>query len=487
MKKIIIVLVCVSFLTLGLFAETTADNGNIVEALKKIVKKNNKLKKALNESLEKAKYRIEGGKECENKKGELDLSTLPNYIDGKVPGKLGEYYEYVEKTVKWTPQIDPQNPDKREDYNAICLFYFLVTQHPDLKPCDTKDCETYPEFEQWLKAFANQWGQYLDTCGSINNDIIEDFKKAPNYNVEDYIPEPSGWKTFNQFFARNIRPGRRPVDSPSDDSVIVSPADSVCQGQWKIDKYLNIVQEEDKKKERYLNTVLKGEGKKIKPRFKGTCLEVPAVESSPIVKWVLKSPKAKNRRQVKTAENRLQVKANKYNIRQLLDNSKYADKFKNGLFMHSFLNTYDYHRFHAPVGGYVREARTVTDSNTMKTKVVLYVDIINGKFEAADPTGYQFQQARGILIIESPLVGLVAVLPIGMAQVSSVTVFAEKGMKIAKGDQFGYFTFGGSDMVILFQKGVNITAIKNSKYLVGRPIAESDKVIRLEGRKYLKK
>ena len=271
--------------------------------------------------------------------------------------------------------------------------------------------------------------------------------------------------SFNQFFARDIRPGRRPVDSPSDDSVIVSPADSVCQGQWKIDKDLNIVVEDEKKKD--------------EPRFDGTCLDSPEIESRSVVK-------RKNASKPSKEKNYVKVKGIYYNIKELLADSPYKDKFKNGVFMHSFLNTYDYHRFHAPVGGFVREAKTITKSETTQTKVVLYVDIKNRKFDAADPAGYQFQQARGLLIIESPLVGFVAVLPIGMAQVSSVTIFAEEGMKIAKGDQFGYFTFGGSDMVILFQEGVNISAIKNSKYLVGRPIAEYGKVIRLNGNKYLK-
>ncbi|MDN2497194.1 hypothetical protein FHY52_10885 [Nocardia nova] len=27
---------------------------------------------------------------------------------------------------------------------------------------------------------------------------------------------------------------------------------------------------------------------------------------------------------------------------------------------------------------------------------------------------------------------------------------------MAKGDEFGYFTFGGSDIILLFQKGVEI-------------------------------
>jgi len=61
-----------------------------------------------------------------------------------------------------------------------------------------------------------------------------------------------------------------------------------------------------------------------------------------------------------------------------------------------------------------------------------------------DGTGYQFTQARGLIVIDSP-VGLVAVLPIGMGQVSSVNLTAQVGAHLAKGEEFGYFAFGGSD------------------------------------------
>ena len=46
--------------------------------------------------------------------------------------------------------------------------------------------------------------------------------------------------------------------------------------------------------------------------------------------------------------------------------------------------------------------------------------------------------------------GLVACLPVGMAQVSSVVLTAEVGAKLRKGEELGYFQFGGSDFVMIF-------------------------------------
>ena len=47
-----------------------------------------------------------------------------------------------------------------------------------------------------------------------------------------------------------------------------------------------------------------------------------------------------------------------------------------------------------------------------------------------------------------------AVLPIGMGQVSSVNwePAVKVGYKAKKGEMLGYFLFGGSDCVVLFQK-----------------------------------
>jgi len=53
--------------------------------------------------------------------------------------------------------------------------------------------------------------------------------------------------------------------------------------------------------------------------------------------------------------------------------------------------------------------------------------------------------------------GYVAVVPVGMCQVSSVN-FEEDivpGKKVSKGDPLGYFLFGGSDIVMLFSEDLD--------------------------------
>jgi len=43
-----------------------------------------------------------------------------------------------------------------------------------------------------------------------------------------------------------------------------------------------------------------------------------------------------------------------------------------------------------------------------------------------------------------------------MSQVASVVLTATGERHMAKGEEFGYFQFGGSDMIILFQAGVDV-------------------------------
>ena len=68
---------------------------------------------------------------------------------------------------------------------------------------------------------------------------------------------------------------------------------------------------------------------------------------------------------------------------------------------------------------------------------------------------------------------LVAVLPIGMGPISSVNLTPEVGARLHKGDEFGYFMFGGSDIVMLFQnKKAVINAEVGKKYLQRQRMGE---------------
>jgi phosphatidylserine decarboxylase len=316
-------------------------------------------------------------------------ATLAGAIDSagvEGIGDLESFYGYVDDLVTWIPV-------EREATPKVLTFHYIINQAPD------DALNEHPGFSDWMGRVAAAWGAFLDTPASAVG--IESFASLPEYAVDDYFVGPSGWQTFNQFFAREIRPGKRPIADPRDDAVIVSPADAIFMGAWPIDERSTIT-----------------------------------------------------------------VKDVEWRIADLLDDSPYADAFGNGIYTHGFLRITDYHRFHVPVGGVVREVRNVHGR--------VYLDVVrnqDGSLGAANGDSYQFDQERGLVIIESPTVGLVAVVPVGMTLISSVVLTPEVGARLRKGDLLGYFQFGGSDIVLLFQdRGVVLEAEVGTKYLQGQRI-----------------
>jgi phosphatidylserine decarboxylase precursor len=311
---------------------------------------------------------------------------------------LDDYLRYVDALVTWTPH---EHGDSRFIYDQLVKFYFFLDQEPVKRLQSPILPASRPQqltpLSEWIVEFAREWGSYLDTLESAGE--VDSFRTDPLFNWDEYMPSPSGYKTFNQFFARHAKPGMRPVAAISDDAVLVAPADSTFVGWWQVSQRSTIYVE----------------------------------------------------------EHALSIKGMEWSIHQLLEGSAYADRFAGGIFTHSFLNTFDYHRWHAPVRGKVLEARV------LQGQAYLDVDcqpaLVDGRnvnvLHTLDGTGYQFVQTRGLIVIESPI-GLVACLPMGMAQVSSVVITAEVGVTLRKGEELGYFQFGGSDFVMVFEHASNV-------------------------------
>ena len=103
--------------------------------------------------------------------------------------------------------------------------------------------------------------------------------------------------------------------------------------------------------------------------------------------------------------------------------------------------------------------------------------LLNGADEKHIVTG-NYKKSRGLIVLETSI-GLVAILPIGMCQVSSVVITAEVGMTVRKGEELSYFQFGGSDIIVLFEAASNVcfSAQKTIHYKMGVKIAQAYPVI----------
>jgi phosphatidylserine decarboxylase len=66
--------------------------------------------------------------------------------------------------------------------------------------------------------------------------------------------------------------------------------------------------------------------------------------------------------------------------------------------------------------------------------------------------------ARAIIVIEAddPVIGLMAFVPVGMSEVSSCMIDPKvaPGYRVGKGEELGYFQYGGSTHCLVFGPGV---------------------------------
>jgi phosphatidylserine decarboxylase len=58
-----------------------------------------------------------------------------------------------------------------------------------------------------------------------------------------------------------------------------------------------------------------------------------------------------------------------------------------------------------------------------------------------------------------------------MGHVSSVNIAAETGTMLSKGEEFGYFCYGGPDMILLFEQQITFTPNADTHYKQGQEIA----------------
>ncbi len=324
---------------------------------------------------------------------------------------LEEYYEFV----TWTETTMPWAIVKKEEYpeifdnifQGLCAFYFLIDQPlPELEDQGlvNNSLQYYEPFAKWLVTFSRSWGSFLDTEDSWNESYYQMALNDPNFGLQNgWYEDASNWKTFNQFFARYLKsPDMRPIASAGLDSVVVAFADSQPMGVWKINDSSNLI------------------GK----------------EGIPVKSATLKS------------------------ISKLIgEDSQYKDAFANGTFTHSFLNVNDYHRYHFPLGGIIKEARIIPGINPTGGEFWWDNDNKRYAFNPNAKIGWQSVETRGCVILETNEYGLVALMPIGMAAVNSVNLEENitPGTTVKKGDMLGHFAFGGSDFIMIFQDGVTFT------------------------------
>ncbi|CAG8902684.1 unnamed protein product [Penicillium egyptiacum] len=352
---------------------------------------------------------------------ETAVEDAPRDMGAEGISTLDNFLQYCDDLLRWVPKVSSTGD---EMLRKILVFYWVIDQ-PEVRdlqtPISPENSNTDLNWlSYWLVCFARQQGQYLSTPESAA--AVYTFYINDKYNKEakKWEEPKDGWLSFNHWFARrwkNINRAR-PVASPNNPNVIVHPADSIYDGSWPIEN--GIVE-----------------------------IKIKGVEIS----WPIKD------------------------LLRVQDNDT---TWNQGQFMHAFLGPSDYHRQHSPVTGKVVEVRKIQNQVYLQVAQKQGEDTIfadrailrapeeverrkgariqsNEDLDAPDEAGYQWCQTRGLIIIDTAGYGnhgKVAILPIGMAHVSSVVMCVNKDDVVKKGDTISYFQFGGSDCVVVFEKQV---------------------------------
>jgi phosphatidylserine decarboxylase len=135
------------------------------------------------------------------------------------------------------------------------------------------------------------------------------------------------------------------------------------------------------------------------------------------------------------------IKGSEFTLKRFLQNDELVDKFKDGAMAIIRLGPADYHRFHFPVSGKI--------STTTK---------ISGHYYSVSPLALKnslrifCENKREYSILSTLKYGDVLMMEVGASMVGSIFQNFKPYSAITKGEEKGYFSFGGSTIVLLFEK-----------------------------------
>jgi phosphatidylserine decarboxylase len=134
------------------------------------------------------------------------------------------------------------------------------------------------------------------------------------------------------------------------------------------------------------------------------------------------------------------IKGTRFDVVSFLNNARLAQKYLDGTLVVIRLAPFDYHRFHFPMSGSVSP-----------------VTRIEGDYYSVNPLALRKMaeifclNKREFTILSNPLFGDVVMMEVGATMVGSI-IQTYTGNSVRKGDEKGYFKFGGSTVVLLFEK-----------------------------------
>ena len=307
---------------------------------------------------------------------------------GSCFNSIEQMCDELNKFIKQTPQFNQ---------NFLCgcdisqLYFNCSANHSGLS------FFLNSEINLLFKNILNEWKEYLDSDQSFTitnngNWLCEEAKRI--YKFDDYITDFNDipyFKSWNSFFTRKLKAGRRAFEGMNDNNIIQIPNDGTFI------KY--------------------NENIKLKDKF-----------------WIKTIP---------------------YSLTEIFSNHAYGKLFENGNIFQTYLRPFDYHNYHAPVSGTIKDIITI-DGAYFSYFVWMHSELESN--ENIDGTislpWWLHINARSILIIDTKEFancGLIAYVAVGMGEISSIDINCKIGDIVNKGDCIGCFKYGGSSIAVITQ------------------------------------
>ncbi|WJX26286.1 phosphatidylserine decarboxylase [Trifolium repens] len=231
--------------------------------------------------------------------------------------------------------------------------------------------------KELLQNISEKQGAKMDSLESAADipKFVESYKGQINLAEVKYPLEH--FKTFNEFFIRELKPGSRPIASAEHDNIAVCGADCRLMAFKSVD------------------------------------------DSS-----------------------RFWIKGRKFSVQGLLGKEMCSSAFADGTLVIFRLAPQDYHRFHLPVSGTIEQFVNIPGCLFTVNPIA-----VNSKY-----CNVFTENKRVVSIISTVDFGKVAFVAIGATMVGSINFTKKKGDYVKKGDEFGYFSFGGSTVICVFEK-----------------------------------
>jgi len=338
------------------------------------------------------------------------------------PYLMGEHTlsDFFQDWMTYTPT--PANPGQYIEY----WDYLANTQNGVLLVNDS-------EFKPWFRKFLDFHGDWINSTSSTStlSDWVK-YKGTPDhpFDINDYKrPDKNsptgGFKSFNQFFLRNLKGGQRPLCK---DKASQAPVVAPCDGGIF-----------------YLNRDNNGEVVNDKT------LNLPG-------------------------------KSGQFDLLDALPG--YGPYFEGGALLDILLWFTDYHHFHAPVDGKVIHHGLYRGSYNYD-----FGDYDPDDFYAPDlsPSSDRVgwyeklsKHQRYVWIIKTEDFGLVAMIAIGFWGVGSIVNALKDNAEITRGQYMGHFGYGGSSIVLAFHPSLDIN------FKVGyKPVQDPDHPVLMKVRECL--